>query len=74
MIGPLLGATLMGSMRPEALFIATALPHLALACYTALRIRRRAPVPLEDREAFKTQPAERTATPESARLDPRTKS
>jgi uncharacterized membrane protein YfcA len=73
MIGPLLAAALMGWMRPEGLFIATALAHLALAGYTLLRIRARAPVPIEDRDAFKTQPAERALTPEALRLDPRTK-
>ncbi|PZO79096.1 MAG: MFS transporter [Mesorhizobium amorphae] len=71
MVGPLLGAGLMGPLRPEALFLATAGAHLALAAYTLLRIRRRAPVPLEEREAFQTLPAERAVTPESLRLDPR---
>ncbi len=73
MVGPLLGAGLMDIIAPEALFLATAAAHFALAGYTALRIRRRAPVPIEDREAFKTLPADRTATPESLRLDPRQK-
>ena len=72
MIGPMLGASLMGLMRPEGLFLATALPHVLLVGYTLLRISRRAPVPLEAREAFKTMPSERGATPEVARLDPRT--
>ena len=72
MIGPVLGAVLMGMMRPESLFLATALPHGLLVAYTMLRIRRRAAVPVEDREAFKTLPADRGVTPEAARLDPRT--
>jgi len=72
MIGPVIGASLMGSMRPESLFLATALAHFLLVGFTLLRIRRRAPVPLGEREAFKTLPAERGATPEAARLDPRT--
>lgn len=71
MVGPLLGAGLMDHLRPEALFLATAAAHFTLAGYTALRIRRRAPVPIEDREAFQTQPADRSSTPESLRLDPR---
>jgi MFS family permease len=73
MIGPLLGAGLMGFLAPESLFLATALAHFSLAGYTVLRIGRRAPVPLEEREAFKTLPAERAVTPEALRLDPRTK-
>ena len=72
MIGPVIGASLMGSMRPESLFLATALAHFALVGFSILRIRRRAPVPLEEREAFKTMPSERGATPQAARLDPRT--
>ena len=72
MIGPVIGAALMGSMRPESLFLATALAHFSLVGFSILRIRRRAPVPLEEREAFKTMPSERGATPQAARLDPRT--
>ena len=72
MIGPVIGASLMGSMRPESLFLATALAHFSLVGFSILRIRRRAPVPLEEREAFKTMPSERGATPQAARLDPRT--
>ena len=72
-IGPLLAAALMEWMRPESLFLATALAHIGLAGYTLLRIKRRAPVPIEAREAFQTLPVERSITPESLRLDPRTK-
>lgn len=74
MIGPLLGSLLMSWMRPESLFLATAAAHIALAAYTLLRISKRAPVPVDAREAFKTMPSERGATPEAARLDPRIKS
>jgi MFS family permease len=73
MIGPLLAAGLMDRLRPEGLFLATALAHLLLAGYTLLRIRRRAPIPIEERDAFKTLPVERSITPESLRLDPRRK-
>ena len=73
MIGPVIGAVLMSTMRPESLFLATALAHMTLAAYTLLRINRRAPVPLEARESFKTVPSERSVTPEALRLDPRTK-
>ena len=72
MIGPVIGALLMGAMRPESLFLATALAHFTLAGYTVLRITRRAPVPVENRDAFKTLPSERGVTPEAGRLDPRT--
>lgn len=71
MIGPVLGAPLMDYLRPESLFLATALPHFVLAGYTLLRISRRAPVPIEDREAFKTLPSERAVTPQAVLLDPR---
>ncbi len=72
-IGPLVAAGLMSRLRPESLFLATALAHICLAGYAMLRIRRRAPVPVEERDAFKTLPVERSITPESLRLDPRTK-
>jgi MFS family permease len=71
MIGPLLGSLLMGRMRPEALFLATALPHFLLAAYTMLRVSRRAAVPLENREAFNALPSERAVTPQAVLLDPR---
>lgn len=72
MVGPLLGSALMGPLRPEALFLATALAHFSLAAYAVLRIRTRAPIPVGEREAFQTLPSERSATPEGLRLDPRT--
>jgi len=72
MIGPVLASLLMEYLRPESLFVATAIAHFALAAYTVLRISRRAPVPVGEREAFKTMPSDRAATPEATRLDPRT--
>lgn len=71
MIGPLLGAVLMAAWRPESLFLATGLAHLALAGYTMLRVSRRAPVPVEERETFTSHPSERALTPEGLHLDPR---
>lgn len=71
MVGPVLGAGLMERFGPEALFLATALAHGGIAVYTLIRVRRRAPVPLQDRDAFQTLPPERGATPEALRLDPR---
>ncbi|MEO3389132.1 MFS transporter [Mesorhizobium sp. CAU 1741] len=71
MIGPVLGAVLMERLRPDSLFLATALPHFLLAVYALIRVRARAPVPIEDREAFKTLPAERAVTPQAVLLDPR---
>lgn len=73
MIGPMLAAGMMEWWRPEGLFLTTALAHLLITGYTMLRIRRRAPVPIEDREAFNTLPVERSITPQSLTLDPRTK-
>ena len=71
MIGPLIGAFLMERMRPDGLFLATAAPHFALGVYALIRARARAPVPMEEREAFKTLPAERAVTPQAVLLDPR---
>lgn len=71
MIGPVIGARLMDLARPESLFLATGLAHLALAGYAMLRVRRRAPPPAEERGTFTTQPAERAVTPAALLLDPR---
>ena len=71
MIGPMLGAFLMDRLNPDALFLATAAPHLALGVYALMRARVRAPVPIEEREAFKTLPSERAVTPQAVLLDPR---
>ncbi|GHC77086.1 MFS transporter [Limoniibacter endophyticus] len=71
MLGPILAAIFMESIRPEGIFLATALAHFAIAGYAMARTRKRAPVPVEDREAFTPVPAERAVTPEALRLDPR---
>ncbi len=71
MAGPVIAAILMARLRPESLFLATALAHVALAAYTVLRIRQRAPVPVGERETFQTLPAERAVTPQAILLDPR---
>ncbi|NMG40121.1 MFS transporter [Chelativorans sp. ZYF759] len=71
MVGPVVGAFLMDRLRPESIFLATALPHVALCAYAAWRMQRRAPVPIDEREDFKTIPAERALTPQGSLLDPR---
>lgn len=71
MAGPLLGAALMEFMRPESLFLATAVAHGGMVAYTALRIVTRAAPLQEEKEEFHTMPAERAVTPEALRLDPR---
>ena len=74
MVGPVLGARADGrdaAGKPVPGHRAAA--HILLAAYALLRISRRAPVPREAKDAFKTLPADRAVTPEAARLDPRTK-
>lgn len=71
MIGPLLAGMLMQELRPESLFLVTAVAHLGVAGYAALRVSRRAPVPAEEKDAFTTQLSEATATPQTVLLDPR---
>ncbi len=71
MAGPLMAAPLMDYVSTEGIFLATAWAHLTLAGYALLRISRRAPVPVEEREAFKTLPSERAVTPNAVMLDPR---
>src|SRR5690606_30367721 len=56
MAGPLIAAKLMDWLRPESVFLATSLAHFAIGGYTLLRIRARAPVPIDERDTFTTQP------------------
>lgn len=71
MAGPVFAGLAMEGMRPESLFLVTAGAHLGVALYAVLRVTLRAPVPFEEREAFKTLPSERTVTPQTIMLDPR---
>jgi MFS family permease len=71
MAGPLIAAPLMDYVSTEGVFLATAWAHLTLAGYAMLRVSRRAPVPIEEREAFKSLPSERAVTPNAVMLDPR---
>ncbi|WP_367717173.1 MFS transporter [Nitratireductor sp. GISD-1A_MAKvit] len=71
MMGPLIGGFLMESLQPESLFLTTSVAHIGLGLYALLRISRRAPIPADEREAFKTLPSERAVTPQAAVLDPR---
>jgi MFS family permease len=71
MLGPILAAQAMSHWMPEGLFAFAAAVHLLLALYALYRMSRRAvPVRLA-REAFQGLPVPKTATPESAVLDPR---
>jgi MFS family permease len=69
MAGPLLAAEAMERLMPEGLFAFSAAVHLILALYILYRMSRR--LPQVPREAFKGMPVPKTATPESAELDPR---
>ena len=64
-------AALQISIFRVILFLATAAPHFALGVYGLVRARIRPPVPVAEREAFKTLPAERAVTPQAGLLDPR---
>ncbi|WJR65631.1 MFS transporter [Neorhizobium sp. CSC1952] len=72
-IGPTLGGPVMTWAGPHALFAVTAMAHILVTAYAIIRSRRRAPVPVEEREAYQTAPASTAplATPESLSLDPR---
>lgn len=61
-IGPILAANLMGWLGPQALFGYVATIAAGLALFTLYRIRRRAPVPVDSRDAF-VPVAETTAAP-----------
>lgn len=70
-VGPTIGGIVMGSAGPYVLFAVTAAAHLGVAAYCVLRIRMRAPVPADEREAFYMLPSSRVATPESFVLSPK---
>jgi MFS family permease len=72
MIGPLLAAQAMEHLMPEGLFGFAAIVHLLLALYALFRMSRR-PAAAKSERAFQGMPVPKTATPESAVLDPRAK-
>ncbi|BBK39356.1 MFS transporter [Allostella sp. ATCC 35155] len=61
-IGPIVAANLMGFFGPQALFAYVALIAAGLCAFTVYRIGRRAPVPVDARDAF-VPVAETTAAP-----------
>jgi MFS family permease len=71
-LGPIFAAQAMEHLFPEGLFAFAALVHLLLALYALFRMSRRA-VPAKSERAFQGMPVPKTATPESAVLDPRAK-
>jgi MFS family permease len=71
MAGPVIAAPLMDWLKPDSVFLATLFAHATLGAYALLRVRARAPVPVDEREAFRAQPSERATTPAVNQLDPR---
>ncbi|KFB08648.1 MFS transporter [Nitratireductor basaltis] len=71
MAGPILAGVMMQFLRAESLFLVTGVAHLGVAGYALFRVAQRAPVPVEEREAFTALPSERTVTPQTIVLDPR---
>jgi MFS family permease len=71
MIGPLFAAYAMEHFRPEGLFAFTGIVHFLVAAYTLFRMSRRQSPATAARETFQGLPLIKTATPESAALDPR---
>lgn len=72
-IGPTLGGPVMTWLGPHALFSVTALAHILVTAYAIFRSRRRAPVPVDERESYAGSPAlaPSLTTPESLLLNPR---
>lgn len=68
LLGPLLGSLLMVAIGPQGLFLYVAIASAALAAFALHRMRRRASMPKEEREAFVAIPE---TTPAVHRLDPR---
>lgn len=71
MLGPLLAAAAMDIFWPSGLFAVTALAHISITAYAIFRSRKRASIPKEAKDQFKSMPSARNATPEVMKLDPR---
>ena len=71
MIGPIAAALAMEWIAPEGLFAFTAAVHVVVVGYVLFRMTRRPTPDRVLREAFQGLATTRTATPESAALDPR---
>jgi len=71
MLGPIGAAYAMENISPEGLFIFTAAVQVLVIAYVLYRISRRPTPNRVLRESFQGLPEPRTATPESAVLDPR---
>jgi MFS family permease len=72
-IGPTLGGPVMTWLGPYALFAVTAMSHVLVTAYAIFRSRRRAPVPVDERDSYAGSPAlaPSLTTPESLLLNPR---
>lgn len=72
-IGPTLAGPVMSWLGPHALFSVTAMAHLLVSAYAIFRSRRRAPVPVDERDSYAGSPAlaPSLTTPESVLLNPR---
>lgn len=71
-LGPLLGAAAMAVLGPGGLFATTATAHSIFAAFVLYRMRRRAPVPAEERESFVLMEPRTSAV--VFELDPRSES
>lgn len=70
-IGPTISGPVMSSFGPYALFGVTATAHLLIAGYAVFRSRRRAALPVEERDAYTATVTSGTMiTPESLQLSP----
>lgn len=72
--GPLAAAYAMSHFAPEGLFAFTATVHVVIIAYVAYRITRRSTLNRVLRDTFQGLPVAKTATQESAVLDPRSPS
>lgn len=70
-IGPTLGGPIMSALGPYALFLVTAVPHVMMVVYAIFRSRRRATMPVEDKDAYMAVNPGTFTTPESLQLSPR---
>ncbi len=66
--GPTIAGFAMTGFGPQSLFAIIGISHILMLFYTLVRLKRSAPVAVDDKGKFRAAPLARTSTPETAAL------
>lgn len=69
-VGPLIAGIAMETVGPRGLFLTTVAAHIAIACYTVVRIATSSAPPTEEKANFLARSLTRTTTPQTSELAP----